>query len=115
MSFACGMPGCSCARFSKATGSYATTFAPAFTACCISAIAGASRMSSVRGLNATPQKASVRPLSPASPKRFSIFFQKCPRWSWFTTCTAALSLQSKPLARPMPTTACVSFGKQLPP
>ena len=65
-------------RFSIATGSNARTCAPASSARCISVMLGASRMSSVRGLNATPQKASVRPFKPPG-NSASSFCQKCVR------------------------------------
>ena len=57
-----------------ASGSYACTAAPADRSALISGMAGASRMSSVRGLNASPHTAIVLPFR--DPKCFRIFVEQ---------------------------------------
>ncbi len=75
---------------------------------------GASRMSSVFGLNAKPQSAKVRPatLPPkcARMRRNSTCF-----WSAFTACTASIKREGAPTCEAVRCSACTSLGKHEPP
>ena len=77
-------------------------------------IAGASRMSSVRGLKARPQTAKRRPRrsGPNSATTFSTRRPFCPS---FTSSTAFKSANSMPCSRALWMTAFTSFGKHEPP
>ena len=70
-------------------------------------------MSSVRGLNASPQSAIVRP--DRLLKCCSILSTSRSFCRWFTSSTARRILKSYDLSAADRSSACVSFGKQLPP
>ena len=77
-------------------------------------IAGASRMSSVRGLNARPQTAIVLPFR--SPKCCCIFATSRAFCRSFTASTALQDLEVVALVGgELAAAPCTSFGKQLPP
>ncbi len=99
---------------SIATGSYAHTDAPRSSSALITTRLGASRMSSVLGLNARPQSAKRRPFR-SSPKRRTIFCATTPFWRWLASSTAFTTLRSTPHSSPVRTSAVTSFGKQEPP
>src|ERR1051325_3868957 len=77
-------------------------------------IDGASRMSSVFGLKASPQTATILPFSDP-PKCVSIFFTSTRFWYSLTASTALRILKSYFFSDEKRTSAFTSFGKQLPP
>ena len=79
-------------------------------------MAGASRMSSVRGLNASPHSAIVFPARPFSPLKWAtILSTSRPFCRSFTASTARRILKSYPRSSADFRIAFTSFGKQLPP
>ena len=76
--------------------------------------AGASRMSSVRGLKASPHTATLRPrISP--PKCVEILSPRTFFWARFVSWTADSTRGTTPFARAIAASAWTSLGKQLPP
>ena len=75
--------------------------------------AGASRRSSVSGLNARPQTATVRPSSP--PSRRSSLRTKARRPSRLMSSTARSSCGWQLASAAMYSSACTSLGRQDPP
>ena len=80
----------------------------------ITVIDGASRMSSVRGLNARPQIANRRPSS-RSPNSATTFSTRRRFCASLTSSTALRSGKRIPFSSAVWMTACTSFGKQEPP
>ncbi len=77
------------------------------------ASAGASRTSSVFGLNARPSTATVRPRAPPSPR--SSFSAMRSSWRAFTSATACSSGASYWRSTASCASARTSFGKHDPP
>ena len=75
---------------------------------------GASRVSSVFGLNATPQTANRSPSS-LSPKCRSIFLKKRFRCSWLISSTACRTESADPASDALFSSAFTSFGRHDPP
>ena len=75
---------------------------------------GASRMSSVPGLKASPHSAMVRPFmsGPNSSTSFSKSHCFC---TWLRRSTAFSTIGSKSTERAMLASACTSLGRQEPP
>ncbi len=95
-----------------AAGSYARTWQPAFNSLSIKTSAGASRISSVSGLNANPQRAIVLPFK--SPlKCFISFSNKILFCRPFTSSTALSTRIVYPFCSAV--LAFTSLGKQEPP
>ncbi len=97
-----------------ASGSVPTTFAPAASSPSAITIAGASRTSSVRGLNASPHNANVRPVRSAPKRAFTRWTRSC-FCSSLTASTAVAMRMGTPTLRPTWMKPCVSLGKQEPP
>ena len=79
----------------------------------MTAMAGASRMSSVRGLKARPHTATVRPDSPprwAATRGTSTAF-----WASFVRSTASTTCKGSFASWPIRMSALTSFGKHEPP
>jgi hypothetical protein len=96
-----------------ASGSYASTLAPAERSDSMSGIAGASRMSSVRGLNASPHTPRVFPFS--EPKCLRILPNSRVFCAALTDSTASRIRNSYFRSAAKRIIAFTSFGKQLPP
>ena len=76
--------------------------------------AGASRMSSVLGLNARPHSAKVRPAR-SSPRRATIFSTSRSFCASLTASTAARICNGRPNSAAVCESAFTSFGKHDPP
>ena len=98
---------------SAATGSCAFTLAPFPSSPSTTVIAGASRMSSVFGLKASPHTPMVFPAS--DPKCFVAFSTSQRFCRSFTRSTERSRSKSSPICRAIVMTARTSFGKQEPP
>ena len=96
-----------------ASGSNACTRAPPAKSDSMTVIDGASLISSVRGLNASPQIANVRPDN-GSPKCLFTLSNNSTFWLSFT-CSTALRSAIAGLSPPMLIMARMSFGKHDPP
>ena len=99
---------------SMATGSKAFTLAPASTSLFITVSEGASRMSSVSGLNARPHRAMTFP-EILPPKASESFTATISFWLLFTLSTASITLILYPASSPMCERAFTSLGKHEPP
>ncbi len=99
--------------FSMAIGSKTVIFAPLSIRAAMISIDGASRISSVSGLKASPKIAIVFPLSVV--KWWTILSTKLFLASIFTSCTDLRSLKSYLYSPAIAISAFTSFGKQLPP
>ncbi len=112
------MPARSCASARRAsciaTGSCTRSDAPRETSSRASTRDGASRMSSVLGLNARPQIAKVRPLR-SSPKRRTTLSPSTRFCASLTASTASSTRIALPLAAAVRISACTSLGKHEPP
>src|SRR5439155_1369869 len=91
----------------------AGTEAPSSSSRSMIGMAGASRMSSVRGLNARPHNANVRPFMVLK-WRSILSTSRCFCTS-LTASTASKVLKSYPFSAADLSSAFTSFGKQLPP
>ena len=103
---------CSSSR-GLATGSHARTSAPSASRREARTMDGASRTSSVFGLNASPSSATVVPRS--EPRCFFSFPITRRFWSSFTSMTAFRSWKWYPELEASCLSASESFGKQDPP
>ena len=97
-----------------ATGSKAWTRAPRCSSSSIKFTLGASRMSSVPGLKASPHTANCRPLK-SSPKRATTRRPKRPRCRSLMAWVACSMLSSVPASVAMWARARTSLGKHDPP
>ena len=103
-----------CRASGIATGSNAVTVAPRASSPSMITRLGASRMSSVLGLKASPQSAMRRP-ERSSPKRRTIFATRTPFCRSLASSTAPTTFSSMPLSWAVRRSAVTSLGKHDPP